>query len=955
MNSVQLRSLIRAGCLLLAAALPALLAAQQNRVTGRINTNQRTALSGHIHPSAIAANDQGLADPALVLSHMTVVLQPSTGQQAALDELLAEQQDPGSANYHKWLTPEEYADRFGASQSDIEKISAWLESASLSVTSVARGRNAISVSGTAAQAGSAFATEIHLYQVNGKMHYANATEPSVPAALSGVVRSIQGLHNFRMRARRHQLTPLGLSGAAAPAYTSSSGNHYLAPDDFATVFDLKPLYNAGITGTGQKIVVVGQSQIDKTRLATFRTYFGLSSATLTATLVPNTTDPGVSVDDEQESDLDLQWSSAVARNASLVFVYSYDVTDAVQYAIDQNLAPVLSMSYGLCEASASASYASTLRTWAQQGAAQGITWVAASGDSGAADCYQASSGSSFGGRGSALTLGVDLPASIPEVTGVGGTTLSEGTGSYWASSNDSTTKASALSYIPEAAWNDSTTGDPASSGGGASKYFSKPSWQTGTGVPSDAARDVPDVAFPASAEHDGYLVYTSSGQNAGWYVFGGTSAGAPTFSGVLALLNQYMVNNGYQASAGLGNANAHLYSFAAAVPSAFHDITSGDNIVSASSCTGSRCGSSSTTSVGYSTTAGYDQVTGLGTIDAYNFVTAWHTSALLTTSTPTVTLSASPAAIARGSSATLTATVTGSTSTAPTGTVTFSAGGTALGSATLTGSSGVATAALTVSGSASALILGSNLVTASYAGDSGYNAASGTATLTVSAASAATPTITGVTNGASYKAVYAPGMLMSIFGTQLSLTTGGVSALPLPVSMDNVSVTVNGVVAPLYYISPGQLNAQIPYAAPAGQTVAVVVSNNGQSASTTIQIAAAAPGIFFDTSTGALVPAASAQRGETISLYFTGAGAVSPAVTTGEVPAAGSTPVPVGTTLVTVGGVAAQTKYLGIPSWSVGIVQGNFTVPADAPLGAQQVVVSVGGVASAGATLTVTQ
>ena len=311
----------------------------------------------------------------------------------------------------------------------------------------------------------------------------------------------------------------------------------------------------------------------------------------------------------------------MARGASLIFVYSYDVNDAAQYAIDQNLAPVISMSYGECEESDTQSDALTLRTWAQQANTQGITWVTAAGDSGAAGCYEISSGP-FGGASSDLSLAADVPADIPEITGVGGTTFNEGSGTYWSSTNTGT-KASAQSYIPEVAWNDSAAdGEPSASGGGASQFFAKPSWQTGTGVPNDGARDVPDVAFPASADHDGYMVYTSSGQQTAWYVFGGTSCGTPAFAGLLAVLNQYLVSHGYQTTSGLGNVNGHLYSLAASAPSAFHDITSGNNAVEVSTCYGRRCTTQS--SQGYSAGTGYDQVTGLGSLDAYPFVLAWH-------------------------------------------------------------------------------------------------------------------------------------------------------------------------------------------------------------------------------------------------------------------------------------------------------------------------------------------
>lgn len=936
-------------------SLPGLLLAQRSRIAGTIVDSQRFTLSGHIHPNATSQFDQGKADPALELNSVTLVLKPSDTQQADLNSLLAQQQDPSSKNYHVWLTPEQFADRFGASQADIDKIVAWVKSQQLTVTSVARGRNAVILKGTAAQAGSAFGTEIHMYLVNGETHYANATEPSLPAALQGVVQAIHGLHNFRMKARTHKLTPLGLAAdGISPAYTST-GSHSLAPDDFATIYDISPLYKAGIDGTGQKMVIVGQTTIVTSHLTSFRSYFGLSTPNLTTLLVPTSTNPGSSASDAEESDLDLQWASAVARNASLLFVYAYDVTEAVQYAIDQNLAPVISMSYGECEVAGrngTLSDATTMQSWAQQGNAQGITWVASSGDSGAADCYESSTGS-FGSSNSSLALAVDLPGSIPEVTSVGGTEFTEGSGSYWNTTN-TTTKESAKSYIPETTWNDTATdGSPSASGGGASIFFSKPSWQTGTGVPNDNARDVPDVALSASADHDGYMVYTTSGRTTGWYIFGGTSCAAPTFSGILTLLDQYLVSNGYQSNSGLGNVNSHLYSYATSTPNAFHDVTTGDNIVSASSCSGPRCTPVTTTSGGYSAGVGYDQATGLGSVDAFNFVSAWHTGALLLTSTPAVTVTAGPAILSTAGSTTLTATVTSTNGFTPTGTVTFSVGSVILGTATLYGSSGTATAVLTISGGAAGLITGSDTITASYGGDSSFNPATAATSLTVVSPSSVAPSIAGATNAASYNQSYAPGMLLSIFGTNLALSTRTTTgSLPLPTVADNVSVTVNGVAAPFYYISPSQLNVQIPYATPTSGKVTLTVSNNGQTASTTLQMAAAAPGIFTD-SNGAPVPTATAARGQNVTVYVSGAGAVTPSAATGAVPVTGTTPIPVGATVVTVGGVQASASYVGIPSWSVGVLQINFTVPSTAPLGSQSLVVTVGGVASPAVPLTV--
>jgi len=279
------------------------------------------------------------------------------------------------------------------------------------------------------------------------------------------------------------------------------------------------------------------------------------------------------------------------------------------------------MSYGSCEPSWSDSDAKTMQSWAKQGNAQGITWVASSGDSGAAGCYYRDTGPV--GATASLTLAVDMPAAAPEITAIGGTTFNEDSDTYWSATNDSTKRASAQSYIPETSWNDSTTNSPAASGGGVSQIFSKPSWQTGNGVPSDDARDVPDLAFPASAQHDGYMVYTTSGTETGWYIFGGTSAGAPAFAGMLAVLNQYVVANGVQSNAGLGNVNRRLYDLASSASWAFHDLSTGDNTATAIVCGGFLCSAPYEKSVGYSAGTGYDLVTGLGSLDAFSFFLAW--------------------------------------------------------------------------------------------------------------------------------------------------------------------------------------------------------------------------------------------------------------------------------------------------------------------------------------------
>ena len=193
----------------------------------------------------------------------------------------------------------------------------------------------------------------------------------------------------------------------------------MAPDDFATIYDVTPLYTAGIDGAGQKLVVAGQTDIEVSDIQAFRSKFNLPAINLQQILVPGQADPGVSQDDLPEADLDLEWSGAVARDATIIFVYSADVFTSVQEAIDQVYAPVISMSYGVCEGADLVDLPSE-RQMAQQANSEGITWLAAAGDNGAADCEDQDAFIAEDG------LAVDAPGSIPEVTSMGGTEFNEG-------------------------------------------------------------------------------------------------------------------------------------------------------------------------------------------------------------------------------------------------------------------------------------------------------------------------------------------------------------------------------------------------------------------------------------------------------------------------------------------------------------------------------------------------
>jgi subtilase family serine protease len=639
----------------------------KNRILQAVDDRQMTPVGGSTHPYARAEFDRGIADGGMRIEGAALVFKPSPAQQKALETLLKQQQDPNSANFRRWITPAEFADRFGMTRGDIAKVTAWLEASGLKVESVSNSRNLVRFTGTAAQISVVFHTEFHHYLVNGENHFANATELSVPAAIADTVLGFRNLDDFRPRPR-----------AVLKHYTSSlSGNHFVAPDDFATIYDLQTLYSSGKNGSGQWLAVVGQTAVQLTDMEAFRTASGLAANDPIPILMPGSGSSVITSGDEGESDLDLEWSGAVARNATILFVYTgndpnFGVFDALQYTVDNNLAPVISISYGNCESAFGSSNMAIIEGWAQQANAQGETISAASGDSGAADC-------DFNVAAATQGLAVDVPGVIPEVTSVGGaeftgdaaTTVPPVDTTYWFGANNGL-NGSAKSYIPETSWNDTSTcatQNPASfcaSGGGVSTVYAKPAYQTGKGVPADGKRDVPDVSLNASPDHDGYLVCSAGSCTNGFRdasnnltIFGGTSAGAPTFSGFLSLVNQAKGANG------LGNVNPTLYSLATSTPTAFHDITSGNNIVP---CVKGSTGCPASLTIGYSAGVGYDLVTGVGTIDGQKLVNAWPAANIV----PSFHMLASPATLSLTPGQTGKSTVTVSSSGGFSGTVSLS-------------------------------------------------------------------------------------------------------------------------------------------------------------------------------------------------------------------------------------------------------------------------------------------
>jgi uncharacterized protein (TIGR03437 family) len=554
-------------------------------------------VTGNVSPQIQRGRDEGLVDPAMKLNWVRLMLRPSAARQSELNQLLLEQQKPGSPNFRKWLTPEQFADRFGASQQDIDKLTGWMRAQGFEVIRIARGRRFIVFNATAAQIQSALKTELHHIRVDGELHFANTAEPSVPAAIQPLVLGFMGLDDFRPKA-------VARGKSVKAHYTGSGGGHAITPGDLAIIYDVSPIYQAGYTGTGQTIAVMGRSQIQMSDITAFQSVFGVPHNLPKVILVPGATDPGLVSGDEGESDLDVEYAGGMAPDAQVLFVYSPEVLESLAWSIDQQLAPVISYSYAGCEPDASSTTAQSIQALAQQANAEGITWVTAAGDDGAAMCdtTQATHGAA-----------VSLEAALPEVTGVGGTMFTDAGGSYWSfqnAGNDS----SALSYIPETVWNESTDSQLSAGGGGYSSFFARAAWQVGSGIPPGTARGVPDVSLTAAPNDDPYAVFEAGAPDQ----VGGTSAAAPSFAGIVALLNEYLGTNG------LGNINPSLYWMAQSAPSVFHDITTGGNYVPCVAGTPD-CGPYG--NFGYGAGPGWDAASGLGSIDATEMFNNWSAGA----------------------------------------------------------------------------------------------------------------------------------------------------------------------------------------------------------------------------------------------------------------------------------------------------------------------------------------
>ena len=834
-----------------------------------IDEQKLITLKGNVPVQAKAENDHGVVTSSLPMDRMILVLKRGAVQDAALKSDIQAMHDPKSPKYHQWLTPAQFGQKYGPSDADLAKITAWLIGHGFQVNNVAQGRGSIEFSGTADAVSNTFHAQIHSYVVKGVQHYANATDPKIPAAITPVVSGVLSLHNFvktssarilgKAQLSADKLASANIAGGARaksdfvykPNFTGN-GSNFVGPGDLWTIYNAAPLITAAqsrIDGSGQTVAIVGRSDVDSNDIKGFRTFLlpAPFSSTFPFRQIQNGPDPGIN-GDSLEQTLDVEYSSALAPGAQIDLVVSgsTNTTDGVdlsaQYIVDNNLAPVMSTSYGLCEALIGTGNDFYNSLW-QQAAAQGITPMVSSGDNGSAGCdIVGPSGDESFAYVADEGLQVSGLASTPYNVAVGGNEFTNDSSIYWNSNNSSSPApfTSALSYIPERVWNESCSplvcgnegADIAAGSGGASGCFNPtfdsnnnitsctggyatPDWQSGvTGLPGDGKRHLPDISLTA-AGHDGYMVcLQGSCDSGGFYAVGGTSASSPSFAGIMALVNQKTGSRQGQANYALYRLGASQYGTPDAPNTSqlaacnatngntvsdsciFQDVTTGTNAVP---CDGGTLNCDSTTAgvygvlTAYAAGTGYDSATGLGSVNVTNLVNHWND----TTQTPTATtLSLGAATSIFGSPLNISVAVKPTTGSGiPTGSVAL------ITDSTLPGATGAGAVMLT-NGSYNSTIAslpgGSYNLSARYGGDSTFATSTSTSSkITVAPASSVVNlTITG----------YDPVSQSSVAGTTVpygsiiggSVVLGGVSGQVAPsgtVTFYNGSTKLSDVTA----------------------------------------------------------------------------------------------------------------------------------------------------------------
>jgi len=636
-------------------------------ITARIDTQRRLTLQGHVAAWARVEADRGAVPAELPLARLTLMLNRSPEREAAFQQLLKDQQDPASPQYHHWLTPVEVGEQFGASQQDIDTIGTWLTQQGLHVDGVANSRMRITFSGSAGAVASTFGTALRYYAVGGETRIANAEAPHIPVALGDAVRGVAGLYVIKFRPA-HRSTPqhsAAQDSITHPQGTGGAGSHFISPSDFAKIYDVPTAYN----GSGQEIAIVGKSRVYAQDDANFKTRTGVNFVEPTV-IIPTSfggVDPGQpattcpkldaqgncdttgndAIGNQGEATLDVQRAGSVAQGANLKLVVSADIKNSqgtltadgvdlsIQYAIENNPVPakILSISFASCESDGGSAASTAFDSEFKQAAAEGISVFVASGDGGVAGCESLDATPT-----TTQVLSTNTLCASGYATCVGGTEFADAANpnQYWATGN-SAGFLSALGYILEGAWNDPTDGSGktqySATGGGYSVYIPTPSWQVGPGVPGTQGRYTPDMSFAASPR-EGYLTCVAAengscvvnGGSFGFIAAGGTSASTPSMAGVAALLNQ-------KTGSAQGNLNPRLYALAASPANGvFHDVTiassgvAGCDVSVPSLCNNSTPGPTGLSGglQGYLVGNGYDEATGLGSIDVANLLNQWN-------------------------------------------------------------------------------------------------------------------------------------------------------------------------------------------------------------------------------------------------------------------------------------------------------------------------------------------
>ena len=738
--------------------------AQADRVVAVADASARLTISGHVPAwvGSARASDLGAVPDAQAISLMFGISR-DPGVQAAFDQLLIDLQNPASPRYHHFLTPQQVGEQFGPTQHDLDSLTTWLTGQGFHVDNVTPGRMFVQATAPAAAVSAALGAPLHSFSmtVGGKSETLQAptVEPTLPAALASIVATIGGLVDVPMHTDMKIMPPmlntetnirgaqaLGQTNAVRPDMTLSGGTHFIAPADFTVLYDLAPVYGSGITGTGQKIMIIGGSRLFPQDISLWESDSALGAYTPNYIVPPTLTDPQTTEDDNMaEGTLDFERSYATAPGATIDMVIAANwLTGAVSnqlitYAITTVNDPILSMSFGSCEVNQGQANVLAENTLYAQAAVQGISVFASSGDAGVAACEE-----------QGVTAPAVQTASISDICATGNVTCVGGTefadtatpSAYWSSGNG-TGYESALSYIPEGAWNEPTSTNSqgaliyvvAATGGGPSLYITKPTWQAGTGVPADGHRDVPDVAFSASLHNAYFACLNYSGASCvpnsqGQFTltgFGGTSASTPSMAGIAALVDQKLGKR-------QGNLNPTLYAIAASTPAAFHDATPASSLIGSActTATPSMCNNSNPSPTaltggiaGYALTTGFDMNTGLGSLDVSKFINAAVAASSLLSATATVT--ATPSAISTAQTVVFKVTVASTTTGTPTGSVVFTSNGATLATVTLSGGT-ASTSALSFP------TIGTYAIVATYSGDGTFaGVASSSYALVVSA------------------------------------------------------------------------------------------------------------------------------------------------------------------------------------------------------------------------------